>query len=425
MFLYKSNKYITIAMVGACLSLFTHQQLNASKRTGDELDDAPPAKRVNVEVQQDGQPSLSLEEKIEPVILMPYDKSKITTLHAGTYILDSQIYHFGGNYATYVCKKGYCGLWGDTMVNHLGQVLTSRDNTRDIPSIELRPDYQVKYKFDSNGHGKPALFTVNKQEALLRQGRTVTSIMESDPQVTIYLNKHTHHKDFIHVKGDIKKITALPDGIKVNKIIISYLDDWSFWGNIDLNNADWGWLKNLHGLLNPGGQVVLEMRDDKESDQRRYALPKFNRLLLDNAKDAVFQYLFIDKKNRKIRDNATPDLMLTQADHAKHELGLHTALSEEEAHAVIGHVNHWLYMNNFSNRYKVNGKEVFYGEDVSEIVKRKFRDHGFNEVSSQFVPKHTLNPMSLYDMCIIVASRKTESSQLSDSSRVASSNQGN
>lgn len=207
---------------------------------------------------------LKSENRIEPEILMPYDPSAIKTLAIGVGRIESQRQFFGGN-----CYMGRGQIPGNALVTWKGEILTNNPSKHDIyhlykiPDISLDHNQEIIYSFIND---KGLNITHNKQAVLDWQGRAVKSAMETDPKTTLYLDlcppplfSFPGEEDTLHLRGDIFKITHLPNNLKVERILIQYLGDYVF-GRVDFNTLDWQWLNSLHTLLKKPGNVLFEMR---------------------------------------------------------------------------------------------------------------------------------------------------------------------
>ena len=98
---------------------------------------------------------------------------------------------------------------------------------------------------------------MSREEAMERIHWQSTSIFETDPSKTIYLNLVVPENDFIHLKASAFSLKELPGKHKVKKILVEYLGDETFMGSFPF---DFSWLSNLKDILVDDGEIFVEMR---------------------------------------------------------------------------------------------------------------------------------------------------------------------
>lgn len=341
--------------------------------------------------------------QVTPTVLMGYDRNKITTLAVGVRLIESQIHFFGGERVYNGTHDGF----GRATINFKGESLSDRDKKngldKDIPQIILNDERQVVYTFQENGPTKPYLRTTDKQQALLRQNRQFNSFfcMETHPKETIYLDLHpiprcgeghgTTDLDYVHLAGDIQKINCLPEGQKVNKIVIEYLGD-DLYGYKDFEMLDWNWLKNLHGLLNREGQVLFEMRADGKTAQDK--APALDELSpeLEKAKTFIESMVSMAHSSKSIAQVHYEYLQHFRTNpYIVKKAALNRKLTHAETDLIAAH------LGSATNLPKPHVK-------ITGILKEKFKKSGFNtDYDSIFVEKHTRMPTRFYDTVIIKA----------------------
>ncbi len=332
----------------------------------------------------------NLTPLVEPKLVEPFDKSKITTLAVAVRLKESQVHFFGGHRVYVGTGNGFA----KETITHNGRILDSRSiksqEDIDIPMIFLDGD-KVSFLFEKSENGSDQYGKMNKQQALLRQKRKVISKMETNPKETIYMEISPISDDFIHLIGDITKINRLPEGLKVSKIIVEYLGDDLF-AKKDFDTFDWSFLKNLRNLLSKGGTILFEMRADTYTRQDKAPVLEELTEELKKAKWAVEEYI----RQWSSLGCADEEGIRGLLQHKRNVkiLKLNRSFTDQEIDLIFGHLHPEDSLPDPSIK-------------ISEILENKFRENGFNRVSSSFNFAHNRQhiPTRFYNTVVIEAYR--------------------